>query len=107
MRVMVSPDGSFPDPLGFRLLLAGPEGPLGDAGLDRLRGVSVAEVLPDIACGTAKGLLGPAKFPVKLCWSRVRSGVEYDCLNNFDPGCSFEGPSPPAAKTPAPGKWGA
>lgn len=47
--VIVNPVGSLPDPLGFRLLVAGPDGPLGEAGRDRFRGVSVADVLPDIA----------------------------------------------------------
>lgn len=59
-RVMVKPDGSFPEPLGLRLFVAGPDGPLGDAGRDKFRGVSVVEVLPDMADGMANGLLfGP------------------------------------------------
>lgn len=47
--VMVNPEGSLPEPLGFLLFVAGPDGPLGEAGRDRFRGVNVAEVLPDIA----------------------------------------------------------
>lgn len=56
-RVIVSPEGILPDPLCFRRFDVGPEGPDGDTGLDRFRGVSVAEVLFDIAVGMANGLL--------------------------------------------------
>ena len=57
MRVMVSPEGTLPEPLCFRLFVIGPECPLGEAGRDRLRGVRVAEVPVEGAEGTANGLL--------------------------------------------------
>ena len=82
-RVIVSPDGSFPEPLCFRFLVIGPEGPLGEAGRDRFLGVSVAEVSVDIVEGIANGLLEEAigKFGLKLCCRPLRSVVENDCLN--------------------------
>jgi hypothetical protein len=54
-RVMVRPDGILPDPLCFRRL-EGPEKPVGEAGLDRFRGVRVADVFDERAEGTANGL---------------------------------------------------
>ena len=42
--VIVSPEGSLPDPLCFRFLAVGPDGPLGDAGRERFLGVIVEEV---------------------------------------------------------------
>ena len=56
-RVMVSPEGIFPDPLCFRRFVIGPDGPDGEAGLDRFLGVNVADVVLEIADGTANGLL--------------------------------------------------
>jgi len=76
-RVIVNPDGNLPDPLGFRLLVAGPDGPLGDAGRDRFLGVKVAEVFAEKVVGIAKGVLfGIVNCPLKLCCNLVRSGVE-------------------------------
>lgn len=56
-RVMVRPVGSFPDPLGLRRFVAGPDGPLGEAGRERFLGVKVPEVVVEIPCGIAKGVL--------------------------------------------------
>lgn len=51
--VIVKFEGILPDPLCFLLFVVGPIGPDGEAGLDKFRGVSVAEVLDDIAEGIA------------------------------------------------------
>ena len=54
-RVIVRPEGIFPDPLCFRRL-DGPLTPVGEAGLDRFRGVSVVEVLVPECGGIANVL---------------------------------------------------
>jgi hypothetical protein len=56
-RVIVRPEGILPDPLCFRRFDIGPDGPDGDAGLERFLGVSVADVLTDMADGIANGFL--------------------------------------------------
>jgi len=45
--VIVRVDGSLPDPLCFRRFVVGPGRQLGDAGLERFRGVIVVEVVVD------------------------------------------------------------
>ena len=104
-RVMVNADGILPDPLCFRRF-EGPVKPVGDACLDRLRGVSVADVVDDAAEGTTKGLGEDAigKFGLKLCCNPCRSVVERDCLNIFEPiGWPPDRSKPAVEKTPAPG----
>ena len=67
-RVIVSPDGTFPEPLCFRRFVVGPAGPLGEAGRDRFRGVKLA-VWAGIAVGIANGVFacGIEKVGLKLC----------------------------------------
>lgn len=104
-RVIVNPAGILPDPLCFRRF-EGPEKPVGDAGLDKFRGVSDAEVVKETADGTAKGLCAGfmGKFGLKLCCNPCRSVVDNDCLNNLGPvGCPLELSRPAVEKTPAPG----
>lgn len=84
---MVNPDGILPDPLCLRRFV-GPEKPVGDAGLDKFRGVRVADVTEDgPAEGTAnefdEAVIG--KLGLKSCCSPCRSVVENDCLNIFEP----------------------
>ena len=67
-RVIVSPEGTFPEPLCFRRFVVGPAGPLGEAGLDRFRGVKF-DVWGGMAVGIANGVLacGIEKLGLKLC----------------------------------------
>lgn len=105
---MVSPEGIFPEPLCFRRF-DGPEKPVGDAGLDKFRGVSVADVLVDAAVGIAKGLCDEVmgKLGLKLCCNPCKSVVESDCLNILGPIGELPEMSKPAVeKTPAPGNRG-
>lgn len=90
-RVIVKVEGTFPEPLCFRRLVVGPEGPFGEAGLDRLRGVIVLEVSVDCVGGMTKGwLFEPiGKAGLKLCCRPCKSVVENDCLNIF----GFGGPA--------------
>ena len=84
----------------------GPEKPVGDAGLDKFRGVSVADVADDVKEGTAKGLEEEVigKLGLKLCRNPCRSVVERDCLNDLDPtGWPPDRSKPAVEKTPAPG----
>lgn len=53
--VIVRPAGTFADPLCLRRLLEGPWNPVGDACLDKFRGVGVAEAPLDTFCGMVKG----------------------------------------------------
>ena len=82
-RVIVRLEGILPEPLCFLLFVVGPLGPDGDAGLDKFRGVSVADVLVETPEGIAKGVLVAVmgKFGLKLCCNPFKSVVENDCLN--------------------------
>ncbi len=67
-RVIVRPEGTFPEPLCFRRFVVGPVGPLGEAGRDRFRGVKL-DVWAGMAVGIANGVLacGIEKLGLKLC----------------------------------------
>jgi hypothetical protein len=80
--VMVRFDGILPEPLCFLLFVVGPLGPDGDAGLDRFRGVKVADVFVETPEAIAKGVLVAVigKFGLKLCCNPFKSVVENDCL---------------------------
>ena len=81
-RVIVRPEGSFPEPLCFLLFVVGPGAPLGEAGLERFRGVSVLDVCRDMEEGMANGFDAGAigKLGLKLFWRPCKSVVEKDCL---------------------------
>ena len=100
---MVKAEGIFPDPLCFRRLEV-PENPVGDAVLDKLRGVNVVDVFEDTA--ECEGFMG--KPGLKLRCNPCKSGVESDCLKIFGPiGWPPAMSIAPGEKAPAPDNGGA